>query len=342
MADADLLSQDEVDALLHGVDGGEVETGGDTPPPGEVQAFDFANQDRIIRGRMPTLEVINDRFARQFRISLFNQFRRSAEISVGGVEMLKFSEYIHRLLVPTSLNLVRVRPLRGTALMVFDPNLVFTLVDCFFGGDGRYHTKIEGRDFTATENRVLRIVLDQAFNDLRDAWSGLLKVQFEFLGAEVNPQFANIVSPSEVVVVSSFHIELESGAGDFHVTMPYTMLEPMREQLDAGLQSDRGEVDERWLNALRSEIELAEVELVASLTEARITVGELVSLRAGDVIPFDFPERVTVAAEGIPILRGRFGARGGNYAIKVEESVQRPAPTAVIFDDEPERAEAGQ
>ncbi len=333
MAEGDLLSQDEVDALLHGVDSGEVETGNDDPPPGEVQSFDFANQDRIVRGRMPTLEVINERFARQFRISLFNQFRRSSEISVGGVEMIKFSEYVHRLLVPTSLNLVRVRPLRGTALLVFDPNLVFTLVDCFFGGDGRYHAKIEGRDFTATEQRVLRIVLDRAFEDLQEAWAGLVKVEFEFVSAEVNPQFANIVSPSEVVVVSSFHVELENGGGDMHLTMPYTMLEPMREQLDAGLQSDRGELDERWMRAMRSEIELAEVALSATLTHTEITVGELMRLQAGDVIPIEFPELVTMVAEDIPIFRGRFGASGGNYAIKVVEPITREAPAAVHLDE---------
>jgi flagellar motor switch protein FliM len=324
MAYNDLLSQDEVDALLHGVSSGDVETEGDVPPAGGIQAFDFANQDRIVRGRMPTLEIINERFARQFRISLFNQLRRSAEISVAGVEMVKFSEYLHRLLVPTSLNLVKIHPLRGTSLFVFDPNLVFTVVDCFFGGNGSFYAKIEGRDFTPTETRVIQLLLDQAFKDLKDAWGGLLDVTFEFVSSEVNPQFANIVSPSEVVVVTSFHIELEGGGGDLHVTMPYSMLEPMRELLDAGVQSERGEVDERWSTALRDDMELAEVGLRSELVETQLTVREVLQLKTGDIIPVELSDLVLVRAEDIPIFRGKVGVSRGNLAIKMVEPIRRP------------------
>ncbi len=192
----DLLSQDEIDALLHGVGSGDVDTDADAGlPGGEAQHYDFTSQDRIVRGRMPTLEMINERFARHFRISLFNMLRRSAEISVGGVQMLKFAEYVHSLFVPTSLNLVKVKPLRGTALFVVDPKLVFLVVDNFFGGDGRFHTKIEGREFTPTEVRVIQMVLQLAFRDLREAWSPVMQVEFDYINSEVNPQFANIVSP---------------------------------------------------------------------------------------------------------------------------------------------------
>ncbi len=319
----DLLSQDEVDALLHGVDSGDVETEQDAPPAGGVSSFDFAHQDRIVRGRMPTLEIINERFARHFRVSLFNQLRRSADISADGIEMVKFSEYIHRLLVPTSLNLVRAKPLRGTCLFVFDPNLVFTVVDCFFGGDGRYHAKIEGRDFTTMENRVVHILLEHVFRDLKEAWSGVMKVDFEYLNTEVNPQFANIVSPSEVVVVSSFHIELEQGGGDFHVTMPYSMVEPMREMLDAGLQSDRGEVDERWTRALQEEIKLADVEICSSLPDTRISMRTLVDLQPGDVIPIAEPEHVTVRVGDIPLFRGTLGKHRGHVSVKMQAPIKR-------------------
>jgi len=164
----DLLSQDEIDALLHGVDGGDVDTDGDEAFDGVARSFDFTSQDRIVRGRMPTLEMINERFARYFRISMFNMMRRSAEISVAGVQMLKFSEYIHSLFVPTSLNLVKVKPLRGKALCVIDPKLVFVTVDNFFGGTGR-HAKIEGREFTPTEQRVISMMLQDAFHDLKEA-----------------------------------------------------------------------------------------------------------------------------------------------------------------------------
>ncbi len=170
MAVNDLLSQEEIDALLHGVSSGDVETDGDDAlTDGQARQYDFTSQDRIVRGRMPTLEMINERFARYFRISLFNLLRRTGEISVGGVQMLKFAEYVHSLFVPTSLNLVRVKPLRGTALFILDPKLVFIIVDNFFGGDGRYPAKIEGREFTPTEQRVIHMILQQSFRDLKQA-----------------------------------------------------------------------------------------------------------------------------------------------------------------------------
>ena len=318
----DLLSQEEIDALLHGVSSGDVETDGDELTDGQARQYDFTSQDRIVRGRMPTLEMINERFARYFRISLFNLLRRTGEISVGGVQMLKFAEYVHSLFVPTSLNLVRVKPLRGTALFILDPKLVFIIVDNFFGGDGRYPAKIEGREFTPTEQRVIHMILQQSFRDLKQAWAPVLPVEFEYMSSEVNPHFANIVSPTEVVVVTTFHVELEGGGGDFHVTLPYAMVEPIREILDAGVQSDRTDVDERWVTALREEIKESEVELSSTLTETEITLREVLNMKAGDVIPIDVPGAVTLRAENIPVFRGRFGVAQGNCAIKISDRVR--------------------
>jgi flagellar motor switch protein FliM len=323
----DLLSQDEIDALLHGVGSGDVETEADEGlSEGDARSYDFTSQDRIVRGRLPTLEMINERFARHFRISLFNLLRRSAEISVVGVQMLKFAEYVHSLFVPTSLNLVRIRPLRGTALFVLDPKLVFMVVDNFFGGDGRYHTKIEGREFTPTETRVIQMMLNQAFHDLKEAWAPVMSVSFEYLNSEVNPQFANIVSPTEVIVASTFHVELEGGGGDLHVTMPYSMVEPIREQLDAGLQSDRADVDERWTVSLQEEMKGAEVEVSSTLVETELTLREVLNLEPGDVIPVDLPHLVTLRIEDIPAFRGQVGLSRGVAAIKVCEKVQHNLP----------------
>ncbi len=320
----DLLSQDEIDALLHGVDGGEVDTeGDDSGNEGPVRPFDFASHDRIVRGRMPTLEMINERFARKLRVALFNMLRRSAEISVGGVQMVKFSEYVHSMFVPTSLNIVRAKPLRGSALFVFDPRLVFILVDNFYGGNGR-HAKIEGRDFSPTEQRVIHMVLEDCFREMAEAWKPVLPIEFTFSSMEVNPQFANIVSPSEVVVVSTFHIELDGGGGDLHVTMPYSMLEPIRELLDAGIQSDTSEKDERWIISLREEVKTAEVELSATLTKITVNLRDVLKWQAGDVLPIEMPETVRLKAEGIPILEGQFGVSNGNLAIKIIGPVERP------------------
>jgi flagellar motor switch protein FliM len=323
---AEILNQDEIDALLRGVDDGAVPT---APPPeapsGDVRVFDIATQVRLVRGRMPTLEMINDRFARQFRIGLFNMIRRSAEISVAPVRVQKFSEYTQNLHLPSSLNLIKLNPLRGTALLVLDATLVFAMVDNFFGGSGRY-TKIEGREFTMTEGRIIQMVLRQAFADLTDAWSIVTSINLEYLNSEINPHFANIVSPSEVVVVSSFKVELEGGGGDLHVTMPYAMIEPIRDQLDSGVQSDRMERNDSWTHALREEIEEAEVDLVPVLGKSSLSVGRLVDLKPGDIIPCDFDGHVTLYAEGVPVLRGSYGASRGQQAVKVTQRILRHKP----------------
>lgn len=318
----DLLTQDEIDALLHGVTSGDVESeDDDLLDDGEAHSYDFNSQDRIVRGRMPTLEMINERFARYFRISLFNMLRRTAEISVGSVQMLKFAEYVHSLFVPASLNLTKVEPLRGTGLFVFDPKLVFTVVDNFFGGEGKFHAKIEGREFTPTEQRIIQMMLDQSYKDMKEAWNPVLPVNFSFQGMEVNPHFANIVSPSEVVVVTTFHVELDGGGGDLHVTLPYSMVEPIREVLDAGVQSDRDDTDDRWSVALAEEIKEADVEMSSTLTEVDISLDDLKELKAGDIIPIDLPEKVTIRVEDIPVFRGSFGVSDGKNAIKIAERV---------------------
>ena len=318
----ELLSQDEIDALLHGVDSGDVETEDVDPNDGVARGFDFASHDRIVRGRMPTLEMINERFARQFRISVFNLLRRSAEISVSGVQMIKFSEYLHSMFVPTSLNIVKVHPLRGPALCVFDPKLVFILVDNFFGGIGR-HAKIEGREFTPTEQRVVSMVLELAFKDLQEAWKPVLPVEFEFVSREVNPQFANIVSPNEVVVLSTFHVELDGGGGDFQVTLPYSMLEPIRELLDAGLQSDISEKDDRWTLSLLDEIKHAEIPLSSRLTEVNLALRDVMDFKEGDVIPIDLPDEVTLESEEIPLFRCEYGVSEGMMAVKIKKPIDK-------------------
>lgn len=320
MASSDLLSQDEIDALLHGVGGDEVETGTDIPDDGSASAYDFNSQDRIVRGRLPTLEMINERFARHFRISLFNMLRRTAEIAVGGVQMLKFGEYVHSLFVPTSLNLVKVNPLRGTGLFVIDPKLVFIVVDNFFGGSGR-HAKIEGRDFTPTETRVIMMLLTQAFHDLQEAWLPVMPVDFEYINSEVNPQFANIVSPTEVVIVTTFHIELDGGGGEMHVAFPYSMIEPIREQLDAGVQSDRSDIDERWSISLQEEMKEASVSMTGTLIEATMPLQDVMDLEEGDIIPINIDGESILYVEDLPLFKGKLGVSKGNKAIKITEKL---------------------
>ena len=323
----DILSQDEVDALLGGVDNGDVETDTDSLLDGEARPFDFNNQERIIRGRLPTLEMINERFARYFRVSFFGLLRKTPEISVNGIQMVKFSEYIQTLFVPTSLSLIKMEPLRGIGLIMLNPKLVFILVDNFFGGDGSIHAKIEGREFTHTELRVIEKVVQMCFVDLVKAWEPVMKVKFDYHNHEVNPHMANIVSPSEVIVVSSFHIELEGGGGDIHIVYPYSMLEPIRTVLDAGVQSDRGDIDERWAVLLKEELLHAKVNIQAIFAEKELKIADLLNFQAGDIIPIDMPEQMMVLAEEMPVMRGQYGEYQGNAAVKIEEIIE-------IFDPE--------
>lgn len=317
----DLLSQDEIDALLHGVDDGDIDTD-EEKQAGGVSSYDLTTQDRIVRGRMPTLEMINERFARYTRISMFNLLRRTADVSVGGINIQKFGEYVHTLYVPTSLNMVKFRPLRGTALIVFDAKLVFKLVDNFFGGDGR-HAKIEGREFTPTELRVVKMVLEQAFIDMKEAWRAVLPIEFDHVNSEVNPSMANIVSPSEVVVVSSFHVELDGGGGEMHITIPYSMIEPIREMLDAGLQSDSDERDERWINSLREDIMEASINLQTNMVKTKVLLRDIMDLKTGDVIPVEMPDEHITMANGVPLLRVNIGQSNGNLALRVNEVIKR-------------------
>jgi flagellar motor switch protein FliM len=317
MAD-NFLSQEEVDALLKGVTGDQDENAAPEDESG-IRPYNLATQERIVRGRMPTLEIINERFARLLRIGLFNFLRRSAEVSIGPVRVHKYSEFIRNLVVPTNLNLVHIKPLRGTALIVFDPNLVFLLVDNLFGGDGRFHTRVEGRDFTQTEQRIIQRVLDIVFETYAKSWEPVYPVEFEYVRSEMNTQFANIATPNEVVVATTFTIELGPVSGEMHFCTPYSMIEPIRDILTSSLQGETLEMDKRWVRLMTQQIQTAEVELVADLGTARATLGEVLNMKAGDVIPLQVPETISAKVDGVPVMECTYGKFNGQYALRVEK-----------------------
>lgn len=317
MAD-NFLSQEEVDALLKGVNGDQDDTIAPEEATG-VRTYNLATQERIVRGRMPTLEIINERFARLLRVGLFNFLRRSAEVSVGSVRVSKYSEFIRNLVVPTNLNLVHMKPLRGTALIVFDPGLVFLLVDNLFGGDGRFHTRVEGRDFTQTEQRIILRILDIVFEAYTKSWEPVYPVEFEYIRSEMNTQFANIATPNEVVVSSTFTVELGSVSGQIHFCMPYSMIEPIRDALTSSLQGEALEVDKRWIRLMTQQIQIAEVELVAILGTGRASFDEILNMKVGDIIPLNVPEQIEATVDGVPVMECTYGVLNGQYALKVEK-----------------------
>lgn len=323
----DFLSQEEVDALLKGVSG-EVDEAPTEEEAGGIKSYDLGRQERIVRGRMPTMELINERFARYLRIGLFNFMHRSTEISVGPVRVQKYSDFIRNLVVPTNLNLIQMKPLRGTGLVVFDPNLVFLVVDNMFGSDGRFHTRVEGRDFTPTEQRIIQGMLNVVFAEYEKAWKPVFEVEFEYVRSEMNTQFANIATPSEIVVAFTFTIELSGNSAEMHLCLPYSMIEPIRDVLYSTMHSEQAGSDKRWTSLLRRQLLTAEVELVASLGDSTLTLGEVAKLKVGDIVPIEIEELINIRVDGIPLMDCRYGISSGQYALKLENFVaqQEEAP----------------
>jgi flagellar motor switch protein FliM len=324
MSTSEILNQEEIDALLHGVENGQVETeSGRYPDDSRVRSCDLTVQDRIVRGKLPTLEMLNERFVRFLQASLFNMLKRSADINAAGINMLKYADYTNGLALQTCLNLVRVKPLRGNGLVVIDPKLLFVIVDGFFGGDGRFQSAVEQREVTPTEMRVVRLLLDMLFRDLKEAWAPVLPVDFEYIKSETNPQLASIASPAEMVVDMRFHIEFDGNGGELSLTLPYSMLEPVRGLLSSGIKSDLMDVDERWTDAMKEEMKGVRVGMSCTLAEIELDLRELISLGVGDIIPIDLPRSVVVDIEGVPGYRCEYGTYQGHNALKILEPIRR-------------------
>ena len=317
---AKILTQDEVDALLKGMGGGEVETETDDGGDGEgITPYDLTNQDRIIRGRMPTLEIINDRFARFFRQTMSTALRKVIDISAFSIDMIKFGEFMRALPVPTSLHIFKADPLRGHAIMVIETKLVFNLVDSFFGGSGRGYIKVEGRDFTPIESRLIAKIIKMALEDLEKAWNPVHPLTLSYVRGETNPQFASVVAPTEVVIVIKFEVELEQTVGTLIICLPYSTVEPIRSKLYAGFQSDQLEVDTAWINRFIERVREAEVNMNVELGRTMVTGEDIMNLAVGDVIMLthDVREPLEVKVEGVPKFKVFAGSSRGQKAVRV-------------------------
>jgi flagellar motor switch protein FliM len=315
-----ILSQEEVDALLTGISKGDVPTGTDKPKNmGEIVPYDLTSQDRIIRGRMPTLAIINQRFIREFRTSLSTQLRKVVDISPAATDIVKFGEFLKTLFLPTSLHIFRMDPIRGQALLVLESNLVFSLIDAFLGGKGNQGIKIEGRDFTNIENRMIRKVVDAALADYEKAWSPVHPISIRFSRSEVNPQFVGVVPSTDLVVAMSFEVDMENSAGKLIICIPYGCLEPIRNLLQAGFQSGQPEVDLAWMKRFKDRVREVPVNLTAELGKTRIKGKDLLNLEVGDVLLLDryATGELDVKVEGVRKFRGHPGVFKGNRAIKI-------------------------
>ena len=313
-----ILSQDEVDALLQGITGESQKLEEEEAPSGAIRDYDLASQERIVRGRMPTMEVINERFARNIRIGLFNLMRKSPEVSIGGIKVQKFSAFLREIVVPTNFNIVSVKPLRGSGLIVCDPSLVFAVIDSLFGGVGKFHTRIEGRDFSPTEQRVILRLAECIIGEYRKAWHGIYPLELEYQRSEMQPQFANIATPSEIVVSTNFTFEVGETSGSVHFCIPYSTLEPIRDVLYSTMQGDSVEPDRRWVNLLKQQIQAANVTLVAELAHANATVEQLLAFKPGDFIELDLLPMIKAKVDGVPVFDAHYGTSNGKYAIRID------------------------
>jgi flagellar motor switch protein FliM len=316
------LSQEEVDALLEGVTGESQKTVEEAAEQGEVRAYNISSQERIVRGRMPTMEIVNERFARNLRVGLFNYIRRSPEISVGPVAVQRYSAFLRELAVPTNFNIVAIRPLRGSGLVVCEPSLVFGVIDTLYGGIGKFQTRIEGRDFSATEQRVINRLVDVITSEYKKAWTGIYPLDLDYQRSEMQPQFANIATPSEIVISTSFQLEIGDITGSIHFCFPYSTLEPIRDVLYSSTQGDSIEVDRRWVNVLTREIQAAEVTLVAELARADATVEQLLALKKGDFIELERQPRIEATIDGVPIFECNYGTHNAKYAVRIEKALR--------------------
>ena len=318
-----ILSQEEIDALLHGMEDGKVDTTPEQLNRSGIISFDFANQDRIIRGRMPTLEIINDHFSRLFRNTLSSALRKALDVGSRGVQMMKFGEFIKTLPVPSSLHIFRMDPLRGHAILVLESKLVFTLLDLFFGGSGKTSFRIEGRDFTAIESRLIQRVVAMVFGDLEKAWNSVHPLSIQHTRTEINPQFVSIVPASDLVITIPYGIELEQFTGIITLCIPYSTIEPIKGKLYSGYQSDQMEVDHSWIERFYERLKNTEVEVRVELGRSQITVQDLFRLKVGDVIPLgkDVSDPLSVQVQGVTKFLARPGVYGSNKAIQIEEKI---------------------
>ncbi len=313
-----ILSQDEVEALLQGVNGGDVKTTSDEKPEGAA-SYDLTSQERIIRGRMPSLEIINERFARLFQVSMSTFLKKEIEMVPVSVDIPKFGELMRKIPLPSSINIVKMDPLRGHILIIFDTKFVYRLIDFYFGGDAQTYVKIEGRDFTPIENHIIQKVVDKLLQDLEKSWKPVYPVKISHVRAEINPQFAAVVAPTEAVVTTTFKIEIEGEGGDIFVGLPYPAIEPIREKLYGSFHSDQLDENKKWSDRFAEQLNECRIEAVAEIGSTRLTIGEVTRLSVGDVVMLNknVTEDLDLKIEGRTIFHGKPGLHRGNVAFQV-------------------------
>lgn len=323
---AQVLSQDEVDALLNAVNDGDSDdlssgSSFDAKDTGDenIQPYDLTNQDRVIRGRMPILEIIYEKFIRQFRVSLSTSLRKISTISMISTDLLKFGEFVNTLPIPSCMCIMRFNELRGPALLVFESKLAYAIIDSYFGGTDRPFTKIEGKEFTPIELTFMKKVMDMAIADLEEAWAPIHRIDAQYIRTEINPQFVGVVPPSDVIIATTLEVEFEAASGTIMIVVPYSTIEPIKQKLSSSFQTDNDIADSIWTSAMNKHIRDTKATVVVKLGEAEMTVGDLVTLEKGDIIPLnqEASGEVSIEVEGVEKMKCLIGIYKGNRAVQV-------------------------
>ncbi len=324
----EVLSEEEVDALMDGVASGEV--GGEaTVPEGEVIPYDLADQDRIVRGQLPVLEKIHAGFVRQFEEGLEQMLQRPVEVSEDGLQTVRTSDYIHSLSLPVSLNFIELPQLNGEALIAIDPAMVFTIVDIYFGGAGKHTNPVVGRDFTPTESRVIQLVLNQLLQDLAEAWEPVMPVTPKFTKSESDPEYSVLAGSRDMLVIAGFRMDLEESGGEFHIALPVSVIEPVRDLLDGGLRKSKSGNQEDWLQDLQRNLQDAKVDLCGVIARTRTTLRDVLDMNPGDVIPVSNPQEVTLQVGNEPVFTGQFGVNRERNAVKITGEMDPAGKTRI-------------
>jgi flagellar motor switch protein FliM len=322
-----VLSQSEVDALLSAVSDNEVKLDSQGKLDDRVVVvYDLTSQDRIIRGRLPQLDVIYEKFMRSFRVTLSSAIRKIASLNHSSTDFLKFGEFINTLPAPTCMSVLRMGNLRGSALFVVETKLAYALIDSFFGGDDRPYSKVEGKDFTPIELSIVKKVVELAIQDLEVAWESVEVIDCSFVRTEVNPQFVGIVPPTDVVIASTFDVELEKASGTITLVIPYSAIEPIKQKLSSGFQVEADQTDKRiWSKIISEQLKDVSVDVKVNLGESVINIKDLMSLKVGDVIPLnqDASKEIDVLVEGVKKFKGFYGSSHGSVAMKITDKTSK-------------------
>tara|TARA_Y100001934_G_C12284903_1_gene741841 strand:- start:181 stop:1170 length:990 start_codon:yes stop_codon:yes gene_type:complete len=327
MGEEEILSQEEVDALLRGVGDGELET--ETDEIAEnisgVEPFDLTTQEKVISGRLPTLNIINQMFCKLFQNTFSKLMRRSVQVSTISTDTIKFGDFQNSLPFPSCLHIFRMEPLHGHGLVVMENKLISAVIDTIFGGTGTQKTKITGRDFSSIEIRMIKSIIISALEDLEKSWRPVHTVTTNLVRSEVNPQFAAIVAPNDIVLVVLFKIEMGDISGTLTICLPYAAVEPIIPKLKTEFQSEKREVDHVWVSRLRAKLLKTELELVAELGTTTITPQDLMKYKVGDTIILgaDVTDPLLLKVEQIPKFKGFSGVSRGNKAVQLAEKIQR-------------------